>query len=128
MPSIEGGGLEKNLYIISNFLAKKINNISLITVSKNENGQIDLPEAMKILADKGLTRVLVEGGGLTVTSFLKESIFDRVLWFHNASILGSDAHNAFQDMGVTHLDKKIKLSHIDRRIFGEDMLDIYEKA
>ena len=100
----------------------------IITVSKNENGQIDLPEAMKILADKGLTRVLVEGGGLTVTSFLKESIFDRVLWFHNASILGSDAHNAFQDMSVTHLDKKIKLSHIDRRIFGEDMLDIYEKA
>jgi len=24
MPSIEGGGLEKNLYIISNFLAKKL--------------------------------------------------------------------------------------------------------
>ena len=36
MPSIEGGGLEKNLYIISNFLSKKINNIALITVSKNE--------------------------------------------------------------------------------------------
>ncbi len=36
MPSIEGGGLEKNLYIISNFLAKKISKISLITVSRNE--------------------------------------------------------------------------------------------
>ena len=35
MPSIEGGGVEKNLFIISDFLTKKINDISLITISKN---------------------------------------------------------------------------------------------
>ena len=33
IPSIEGGGVEKNLFIISNFLKDKINNISVITVS-----------------------------------------------------------------------------------------------
>ena len=33
IPSIEGGGVEKNLFIITNFLAKKINNISIITTS-----------------------------------------------------------------------------------------------
>ena len=37
MPSIEGGGVEKNLMIIANFLAKKIDNLSLITVSKIYN-------------------------------------------------------------------------------------------
>ncbi len=34
MPSIEGGGVEKNLFIISNYLCKKIEDISLITASK----------------------------------------------------------------------------------------------
>ena len=34
IPSIEGGGVEKNLFIISNYLKDKINNISVITVSK----------------------------------------------------------------------------------------------
>ena len=34
MPSIEGGGVEKNLFIISNYLAKKINNVTLISISK----------------------------------------------------------------------------------------------
>ena len=34
MPSIEGGGVEKNLFIITNFLTKKYSNLSLITVSK----------------------------------------------------------------------------------------------
>ena len=39
MPSIEIGGVEKNLYLISNFLAKKITGISLITAdySKKSN-------------------------------------------------------------------------------------------
>ena len=35
MPSIEGGGVEKNLFIISNYLVDKINDISLITISNS---------------------------------------------------------------------------------------------
>ena len=35
MPSIEGGGVEKNLFIVTNFLSKKINNVSVISASKN---------------------------------------------------------------------------------------------
>ncbi len=34
MPSIEGGGVEKNLFIITNFLQSKLKKVSLITVSK----------------------------------------------------------------------------------------------
>ena len=34
-PSIEGGGVEKNLFIISNFLKDKIKDISIITISNN---------------------------------------------------------------------------------------------
>ena len=37
MPSIENGGVEKNLFIISNFLSLKIKNIELITFDKKSN-------------------------------------------------------------------------------------------
>ena len=37
MPSIEGGGVEKNLFIISNFISSKIKNGTLITSSKSFN-------------------------------------------------------------------------------------------
>ena len=33
MPSIEGGGVEKNLFIISNYLATKLNKVSIISAS-----------------------------------------------------------------------------------------------
>ena len=33
MPSIEGGGVEKNLFLVSNYLSKKYNKVALITIS-----------------------------------------------------------------------------------------------
>ena len=41
MPSIEGGGVEKNLFIISNFIGSKLNKTSLITASKSFNYRLN---------------------------------------------------------------------------------------
>ena len=37
MPYMVGGGVEKNLYIVSNYCAKKIRNVYLISSTKNFN-------------------------------------------------------------------------------------------
>ena len=34
MPSIEGGGVEKNLFLVSNYLSEKVKDVNLITISK----------------------------------------------------------------------------------------------
>ena len=47
MPSIDGGGVEKNLIIIANYLIKKIDNIILITYSNSFNKYFD--KKIKIL-------------------------------------------------------------------------------
>ena len=41
MPFIGGGGVEKNLYIISNFLTKKINDVSICTLSTNQKNKFN---------------------------------------------------------------------------------------
>ena len=41
IPSIEGGGVEKNLFIISNFLKDKIKNLSVITISNKFKNKFD---------------------------------------------------------------------------------------
>mgnify|MGYP001375441234 CR=1 FL=1 len=41
IPSIEGGGVEKNLFIISNYLIDKIKNISVITISNKFKNKFD---------------------------------------------------------------------------------------
>ena len=40
MPSIEKGGADKNLFILSNFLSKKFKNISIITSSEIDKKKI----------------------------------------------------------------------------------------
>lgn len=41
MPSIEGGGVEKNMFIICNYFANKLNNIHLITASKKYSNKFN---------------------------------------------------------------------------------------
>jgi|MDSV01.1.fsa_nt_gb glycosyltransferase involved in cell wall biosynthesis len=41
MPSMEGGGVEKNIILISNYLSKYLNDISLITFDNRFNNQFD---------------------------------------------------------------------------------------
>ena len=48
MPSIEGG-VEKNLFIISNFLGTKLKNTTLITASKSYNSKF---KGLKIINPK----------------------------------------------------------------------------
>ena len=41
MPSIEGGGVEKNFFLISNYLSTKFDDISIITISKTQKNKLD---------------------------------------------------------------------------------------
>ena len=41
IPHIGGGGVEKNFFIITNFLAKKIHNVTVITVNKEFKNKLD---------------------------------------------------------------------------------------
>ena len=54
MPSIEIGGVEKNLYLISNFLAKKINDVSLITADNKKKNYF---KKIKIITPKSINLV-----------------------------------------------------------------------
>jgi glycosyltransferase involved in cell wall biosynthesis len=61
MPSIEGGGVEKNFFIISNYLSTKFDDISVITISKthkkNLNKKIKLISPNTIMFNKFGRRV-----------------------------------------------------------------------
>ena len=50
IPHIRGGGVEKNFFIISNYLAKKVKDISVITVNKEYKNKLD--KNIKIISPK----------------------------------------------------------------------------
>ena len=50
MPSIEGGGVEKNLFLVSNYLAKKIKSLKVITISKKYKNKFN--KSVKLISLK----------------------------------------------------------------------------
>lgn len=100
----------------------------IITVPKNESGQIDLMTAMQKIAEAGITRLMVEGGSGLMTSFIKADLYDTLYWFRAGSMIGADGLSAAQSLGIDQMDQKIKLTHSEQMSLGEDMLDIYKRA
>lgn len=50
----------------------------VISVPATESGGLDLTSLLRALSDQGLARILVEGGGVTVSRFLQAGLLDRL--------------------------------------------------
>lgn len=97
----------------------------IITIDQNGLGQIDLAKAMNAICERGITRLLVEGGAGLITSFMREGLYDTLYWFKAGSVIGADGLSATQALGVKNIDEKISLTHSEQIILGDDRLDVY---
>ncbi len=89
---------------------------------------VDLPEAMKLLAKLGLTRILVEGGGTIAAGLLRDHLVDRLAWFHAPAIIGGDGWPSAQGFGVTKLSDMPRFVPVAQERWGDDMLSTFKVA
>jgi len=55
-----------------------------------ENGRIDIGEAMGVLWEKGVRKVLVEGGAETISEFVRSGILDRFTIYFGPIMMGGN--------------------------------------
>ncbi len=89
---------------------------------------IDLADAMAALAQEGLTRVLVEGGGQVAASFVHADFVDRIAWFHAPSIMGSDGWPGVQGFGIEKLAMMPRFVRHRVTPLGGDMLTEFKRS
>lgn len=102
--------------------------VELIDVEPDDGGRPDLSLLMKILAARGLTRVLVEGGGHLAAGLLRARLVDRIAWFRAPGIMGGDGMAAAAPFGVDRLaamPRFVRQAVLDT---GADLLEVYERA
>lgn len=99
--------------------------VEVLTVPIGPNGSLDLTTAMKELAARGLTRILVEGGGHLIASLMNERLVDEVQWFRAPKIIGGDGIAAVQAFGVDHVEDAALLVRQDVQMLGEDLVETY---
>ena len=100
---------------------------TVIVVPADGDARAFARAAAQELAARGLTRVLIEGGGQLAASFLGDDMVDEVAWFRGARLFGGDARPAVGNLNLTKLTEALQFHPHWRLAFGEDTLDLYQR-
>jgi len=89
----------------------------------SEEGLVDLKRLLKVLAEREITSVLVEGGGILLGSLFDHELIDKVVAFIAPIIIGGEeAKTAVAGKGIDKVIDAIKLEHVSVEKFGEDLM------
>jgi diaminohydroxyphosphoribosylaminopyrimidine deaminase / 5-amino-6-(5-phosphoribosylamino)uracil reductase len=66
-------------------------------------GHLDLTPALKTLAQKGLTRILSEGGSTVAAALVKAGLVDEMALFNGGVVIGAEGHSAIGPLGLDTL-------------------------
>ena len=75
----------------------------LIEIPFQPDGQLDLSAMMQRLGDRGLTRVLCEGGGRLAAALIEDDLVDEVVCYTAGLVLGAEAIPAVGALEVAAL-------------------------
>ncbi|WP_338069527.1 bifunctional diaminohydroxyphosphoribosylaminopyrimidine deaminase/5-amino-6-(5-phosphoribosylamino)uracil reductase RibD [Stella humosa] len=101
--------------------------VTVISVSPRETGTLDMAAAMAALAGRGLTRVLVEGGGRLAATLLRDDLVDHLEWFRAPTIIGGDGVPAAVAFGIVRPDDAPRFERVAVRELGVDILERYRR-
>lgn len=79
--------------------------VAIVEVATTEAGGVEPVAMARALASRGLTRVLLEGGGSLAASCLRAGLVDRLEWFAAPKIIGSDGTPAVSVLGVERVEQ-----------------------
>jgi 2,5-diamino-6-(ribosylamino)-4(3H)-pyrimidinone 5'-phosphate reductase len=94
-------------------------NVEVILCDKDEDGFIDLKKLMAILENKGITKLMVEGGGTVIWNFLKSGLVDDFYVYVGPIIIGGK--NTPTISGKVD-DENIKLKLVKTKTIGSGIL------
>jgi diaminohydroxyphosphoribosylaminopyrimidine deaminase/5-amino-6-(5-phosphoribosylamino)uracil reductase len=99
--------------------------VQVIAVEPDEAGFPDLPQAFAELAERGLTRVLVEGGGKLAASLVRADLVDRMIWFRAPNVIGGDGLPGIAAFGVDTVAEAPRWQRVRADILGDDLLETF---
>jgi diaminohydroxyphosphoribosylaminopyrimidine deaminase / 5-amino-6-(5-phosphoribosylamino)uracil reductase len=97
----------------------------LIDIDPGPDGSGSLAAALAALGERGITRLLVEGGGLLAAAFLRARLVDRVVWVHAPVLIGGDAIPAVAPLGLDALRDAPRLERLATETVGDDVLTVF---
>jgi diaminohydroxyphosphoribosylaminopyrimidine deaminase / 5-amino-6-(5-phosphoribosylamino)uracil reductase len=102
--------------------------VEVIEVGAAGDGRVDVKAAAQALGQRGLTRVLVEGGGEVAAAFLKAGLIDRITSYRAGLILGGDGRSAVGALGLERLGFAPRFRLVSARRLQGDTVESWTRG
>ncbi len=89
---------------------------------------LDMDAVLRVLAGRGVTRVLTESGRALAGSLLRAGLVDRIAWFRAPAVIGADGVSALQSLGITSVAAMPRFVPQERVALGQDVLETYRRS
>jgi len=99
--------------------------VTLIDIEQDCAGQIDLAAALRALGERGITRLLVEGGSRLAAAFLRARLVDRLVWVHAPLVIGGDGIPAIAKLDLAALAAAPVFERLSTETIGDDVLTTF---
>ena len=99
--------------------------VTLIDIEQDCAGQIDLAAALRALGERGITRLLVEGGSRLAAAFLRARLVDRLVWVHAPLVIGGDGIPAIGKLDLAALAAAPVFERLSTETIGDDVLTTF---
>jgi len=101
------------------------NGVTLIDVDDDGEEQIDLAAALAALGERGITRLLVEGGARLAAAFFRARLVDRLVWVHAPLVIGGDGIPAIAGFDLAALADARAFERLSTETIGDDVLTTF---
>ncbi|MBX3502903.1 MAG: bifunctional diaminohydroxyphosphoribosylaminopyrimidine deaminase/5-amino-6-(5-phosphoribosylamino)uracil reductase RibD [Alphaproteobacteria bacterium] len=102
--------------------------VEIVKVPATPSGTVDLPAALAALGARGLTRVLVEGGGRLAASLVAADLVDRLAIFRAGLVIGGDGLAAVAGYGLERLELARRYTRQSLQEIGADALETWARG
>lgn len=85
-------------------------------------GRVPFERVARALAERGLTTVLVEGGGAVAAAALRARVVDRLVLFMAPTLLGGDGVPAVGALGIRRMGGAIAVDDVEVTRLGRDLM------
>jgi diaminohydroxyphosphoribosylaminopyrimidine deaminase/5-amino-6-(5-phosphoribosylamino)uracil reductase len=89
---------------------------------------LDLPAALRALSERGITRLMVEGGARIASSFVAAGLVDEIWLLRGPDTIGADGLSALDAMPLSAITQSPAFKVRASETTGNDSLTIYERA
>ncbi|GKQ50657.1 bifunctional diaminohydroxyphosphoribosylaminopyrimidine deaminase/5-amino-6-(5-phosphoribosylamino)uracil reductase RibD [Bradyrhizobium sp. Ce-3] len=89
---------------------------------------LDLPAVLHALAERGITRLMVEGGSRVANSFVAAGLVDEIWLLRGPDAIGADGVPALDAMPLDAITQSPAFRRRASEPLGKDSLNIYERA